>query len=855
MTTTRLEWLLGFGADMHLVRGQTTGRLDELLGLVQSSGPAVLLSTAPRPADFVSARFIPHLNAAAAPVITAHGVSIDTTTGEVSALAAAPARPVRNFIVDCEVTITDAAAPGGQRTLPLASVRVHIHAARTRAWLTPNPLSIRQGSPGQRLSVLAQFNEGAVGPAEDTVCDITATRGITWAPGPAAVTVDAASGALTGNALSGPVAVSANLPARVGGGTAAGTVAVLAGWAAQPAATRAAALVDGPGRARMADVPNLLLLGEGFPACEGVLFQQVAEDAVRELRTSTATSPFNLLRDSINYWRVHVPSPQTGLSVLHDLGVQTRVTGPVGLEVPPPRRPDPAVGGDFELDELIHEVGLPIPADAAAAVTFATKSADWAALYNVNLGRVTAGVFDRWKALADRRRASERDTALGLAAGEPPAATLSIPNRYLGFHPLRSNRAQLDLFLATVTDGAGGPVIGTTWTQQPTAGKDRYLLFALCRGGRSGGGGDPDPADPQRMLLVTSSLVSTEDTLLAAVGGSREVNVAPHPVPTKPNGAVTTDRRVLARIAHETAHAYGLQEEYGGKGTITAADLNIARLGTNTQAADDVRPSPAPAVSGVLVKWRWPRLLLAGQLVGTLLAEGGGLYRARLVARHGATFAALTSPNNVVHLRGPLTNGAQNVKLSGPLEILEVLGDEVRLRDPASAVVAADYPALSVLCQPVPAPPSAAAAGDTHAELQSQVIRAHITLTGGPLNAPPPPGAQRPCAPLPDETGIQDATNVPAGLPVGRPRFRNWIVGLFEAGAGFDCGVYHPTGICNMRQLQVPTTDPRTGSPTPNAGTIYRFCVVCQYALVDRIDPRVHRELDRQVIGPEYPQP
>jgi hypothetical protein len=135
------------------------------------------------------------------------------------------------------------------------------------------------------------------------------------------------------------------------------------------------------------------------------------------------------------------------------------------------------------------------------------------------------------------------------------------------------------------------------------------------------------------------------------------------------------------------------------------------------------------------------------------------------------------------------------------------------------------------------------------------VIRAHITLTGGPLNAPPAPGAQRPCAPLPDETGIQDATNVPAGLPVGRPRFRNWIVGLFEGGASFDCGVYHPTGICMMRQLQVPTTDPRTGSPTPNAGTIYRFCVVCQYALVDQIDPRVHRELDRQVIAPEYPQP
>src|SRR6185312_13806389 len=196
---------------MHLVRGQTTGRLDELLVLVQSPGPSVLLSSLPRPGDFVSVRFVPSINAAAAPVITAHGVSVSTVTGEVSALPVAPARPVRNFIVDCEVVISDAAAPGGQFRPTSARVRVHIHAARTRAWLTPTPLSIHQGANGQRLSVLAQFNARAAGPADDTVADISATRDLTWAPGPAAVTVDAATGALTGNLASGPAAITANL--------------------------------------------------------------------------------------------------------------------------------------------------------------------------------------------------------------------------------------------------------------------------------------------------------------------------------------------------------------------------------------------------------------------------------------------------------------------------------------------------------------------------------------------------------------------------------------------------------------------------------------------------------------------
>jgi hypothetical protein len=854
MTTTSVAWAQGFGADMHLVRGQTTGRLDELLFLFQSPGAPVLLSAVPRPADVRSVRFNPRIRAPAAAVITAHGVSVDTATGEVTALPAAPARPVRNFIVDCEVTITDANAPGGQRMLPLASVRVHIHAARTGAWLSPSPLSIRRNSPGQRLSVLAQFNEGAAGPAQDTVCEITATRGVTWAPGPAAVGVDPSSGALTGNALSGPVAVTANLPARVGGGTASGTVAVLDGWAALPAAVRAATLIAGPGRPRLADVPNILLVAEGFTAAERPLFEQVARDAVDELRTAPATSPYNLLKDSINYWAVHLPSPQLGLTVRHDLGVEARLGGPVGLEVPVPRRPDPAAATAFELDELIHEVGLPVPADAAAAVTFATKSADWAALYNVAMARVTAGVFAQWKRLADRRRASERDTALGLASGDSPAVTVRLPNRYIGPHPLRSTRQQLDLFLATVTDGVGGPVIGTTWTRQPVAGKDRDLIFALCRGARTGGGVEPDPADRRRSLLVTSSLVSTVETLLTTVGGSREVNVAPHPVPTAPNGSIVTDRRVLAMIAHETAHTFELEEEYGGQGTITATDLHLPRLGTNTQAADDVRPAPGPAVSGVLVKWRWPRLGRAGQLAAGLVAGGGGVFRAQLVAGHAAQFAGLAAPNDKVRLRQPLINGAQTVRLSGPLDIVGITGDEVRVRDPAGTLAAADYPALSVLCQPVPAPPSAAAAGDTHAELLPQVIRAEITRTGGPLNAPRAT-PQRACVPTFDETQIQDATNLPGGLPPGRPKFRNWIVGLYEGGCGFDCGVYHPTGICNMRQLQVPSVDPRTGNPTPNAGAIYRFCVVCQYALVDRIDPRVHRELDRRVIGPEYPQP
>ncbi len=846
MATTGLAWGVGYEYDRHVLRGESTGRLDEVLFIFQDPGAPVLVSdTAHRPGDITNITFVPGIRAGPGAVVTAYGVQITTATGQIEAIAAA-APLVRNFLVQAVMTVNGVVDPFQ------ATVRVHVHDGGVRqVWCTPSTLTIRIGAPGQRLAVLAEFGD-------DTVGDVTNHPGITWASAGAAVAVDAGTGALTGTAVTSPgapVRITATMPADLGGGVAIADVVVAPAWSGLPVAERTATLIPRPGLpAAIAHATNVLFLSDGFVAGDRPVFEQVADEVVRQIRTSPSLSPFNLLGGSINYWRAFVPSRQSGQSALQELGLIPGGPGSLGTDVPAPVPPNLVGAGVFSLGELIHEVGLPIPADGAAGVTLATKTPEWTAIYMVNTARINAALFDEWKALSSRRLADERDTALGLACGERPAAVPRDSGRTISYHPLRTTREHLDQYLATLAD-SGGTVIGGTWVHGgANPGKDSDLVVVLCGGAHGGGTMTPDPNQVQRALLVAAGLVDTLTIQLAPAAG-RAVTVVPHPVPRSSTGAVLVDRRTLATVVHETAHAYGLGDEYGGSPGFRPALVPQVRAYVNLTAHDDLVVPPAAGLVGERVRWRWPRLSLAGRVVAPVLAEGGGLYRVRLRPGHAAGFAALVAPKNVVHLRQPLTSAGQ-VRLSGPLEIVEVAGDEVRVRDPAATLVVADYPAESVLCQPVPAP--ASAAGDAYAELMARMVRTHITTTGGPLNAPSA-SPLRACDPAVQSLVIQDPTNLPAGL-VPRPRFSNWIVGVYEAGMGYNCGVYHPTGICLMRVLQVPPNDPRIplsplSPPVPNAGVLYRLCLVCQYALVDRIDASQHGALDRQVIGPEYPQP
>jgi hypothetical protein len=121
----------------------------------------------------------------------------------------------------------------------------------------------------------------------------------------------------------------------------------------------------------------------------------------------------------------------------------------------------------------------------------------------------------------------------------------------------------------------------------------------------------------------------------------------------------------------------------------------------------------------------------------------------------------------------------------------------------------------------------------------ARVIRDHIDESQLPLNARRGRGL---AACDFDHDGQQRARNLPSGLPKCRPRSRSRIVGLFEGGAQYHCGVFHPTGACLMRDGKM------------EARGLIPFCPVCRYVIVDVIDPTKHGIID-QDYARIYPDP
>jgi hypothetical protein len=98
--------------------------------------------------------------------------------------------------------------------------------------------------------------------------------------------------------------------------------------------------------------------------------------------------------------------------------------------------------------------------------------------------------------------------------------------------------------------------------------------------------------------------------------------------------------------------------------------------------------------------------------------------------------------------------------------------------------------------------------------------------TNGPLTRETREADVTKCDPT---KGTQSEDNqLRANVPAKLLRFGTMLIGLHDGGNRYRCGVYHPAGTCLMRKTWDKT----------------KFCHVCRYILVDRIDPSKHAVID-----------
>jgi hypothetical protein len=287
-------------------------------------------------------------------------------------------------------------------------------------------------------------------------------------------------------------------------------------------------------------------------------------------------------------------------------------------------------------------------------------------------------------------------------------------------------------------------------------------------------------------------------------------------------------------VAHESAHSLGLGDEYGGAGTLTPARLpDIARFLNLQDAASASLPVPQVGLDPARLKWNWPRITKAGVLTALPQLVGAN-WRITLKAGHGAKFVI----GDIVRLRTrPLTPG---IVPSIELTVTAKAGDTLTVHPSIPFFFPISFVAGSIVYVQRETPPVPPAAHGNPLELISPTVLAYMATSKIPLNiAPIAPGAHV-CSP--DGNNVQRALNKPPTLPVGKPKWSAWLVGAYEGGLDFGCGVLHPTGACMMRQLLL---DPTAAvSAFKVVEVAYRFCPVCRYILVDRIDPSQHGVID-----------
>lgn len=811
------------GDDLHLAVGFASPRMDQQITVVTDSGdfdgdepPDGLRLAFKLPPPWINPKTKkpdPH---------TFTGVQLGTVTGKVSLTAHGKAT---SFVVQAD--LVDA---GGTPQAPPLFRRIHCHRALSAVWPAPASVVIRAKGFPRRLNVLGKFSDGVIAdltnwlptttPAAGHATFVSAlgtgTPAMSWelaltdTDGTAELSdfLDPTTGLLKGASTSGTGTLSLLLPPVTGKHPPQVDISYQPAWADTPAEVF---FVDGAGLDQVDQVRNVLFLPDGFTCDQQTEFENFVGDLVYHMCHNSAFSPFDVLRDSVNFFRAWLKSTDACVTLASP--VTSAVRSMVTLLPDPPALPT---------------------AESMVEIT-----------------RTPMAVLN------------PRETAFHSIRGARHRAMPELDSGHLVANTWRMTNIDLNDFLGALT-GTQKVTAASRWVPPSP---DADLVVIICRSAGFAG------CTEARGALDTSAL---GHTCRATTGqGIRQLPTvkADHGLQEDPAGSLRHDSYlVVAPVVHELGHAFGLQDEYGPEGSeglgmygkLTDGAIADIRAAPNLLLRDDVLAQPAdpdgppPRLDPGRVTWNWPRIAKAGKVTvppaayGTPLDPGDPTFAAdgsrvrvsvqrghdqvlfaasdlvrlrtrpllgsTLSARHQVTAVSGAWPDQILELR-PVT---------GPTDLLAV-GDVERY--PTDSVV------LAVTSQAADDP------GAPDVGLVHPVVLDRIAATSNPLNAGEDTPDNTPCSPSPVSLW-QEPHNFPDDVPPNPPALSARLIGIQDGGYGLSCGVYHPSGACAMRGYII----------DPNVGLSFTsFCMVCRYALVDRVDPTCHHDIDARYAR-EYPR-
>jgi hypothetical protein len=882
-TPTALLWSSkdGYrGNDVHVVRGASvkSTELKKYLEMSFDDGTHGVV-----PSDWAVSFATQVPSPASGTYLARYGFQVDITDGSVTVAASATDKVINNFIV-----IATAKKPGAADLT--ARIRVHIHDSRNKVKLSPSPLHLRQGT-SLRLSVLVFFSDGVIG-------DVSYHPGITWQPtGPITIGADPHSqdderqfkdgGFISATGAGSSATVKVTLPAYVGGATDPGdgeaTIKILPGWAALPnlpggKSAYEANWITGPGVAKRAldTVRNILFLPEGFLASEQSMFEELADIMAYELSSEPAFRPYDKLAKQFNFYRLWVPpfddATRSGITELSEL--VTFVDGPGirrGKRVPDP--PDSVTtplkssekkDHDKVVDlvgKLVYLVGLSVAGEPKATLT--AQLAEWDRIYKPGYVTFDASVsaavqqvaFIIWGKLAGRGLTVETDTVFGFATGGRPVIDSPPGYRFIFMHPLRYSREDINPLLSKITakDSSGAQVALGDQLWVSGTSKDVNLVCFLTRGQRrvgtnqpSGKDLPPDPSDPdapkvKRRHMAATFTDSTEPIYQESFEDLFPITKVEEEKTMRLGTGLIVPKEQVGVVAHEISHSLQIGDEYSSiQATIGTVGAKRIDGFWNLQAALEVdTTTPGSPIDVTKMRWLWPRITQAGFMKTPITLVSGDTYVVEMEQGHGDLLVkddkVRARPARL--LTRPTPGGP--LKFVPPPALFQVQPrskterNKIVLKLISGAFDTSKSKVGDVLYKPALGPLDV-----------DQLIMPDLILNN--LRTVGPFTHTGTCTPT---KGTDDDPQRPKHLPktgLKYPKNKTSVVGLYDGGLNFRCGIYHATGDCIMRRSSWVDNE---GKKTAKI-VVAAFCHVCRYILVDAIDPRVHA-----IINDDYKPP
>jgi hypothetical protein len=631
--------------------------------------------------------------------------------------------------------------------------------------------------------------------------------------------------------------------------------------------------IAGAGPQKRSQVRNLLLLPDGFRAADKNTFFELARRLAENLSNGPTAEPFRGLLNGglMNVFAAFVPSREVGCSLSFELVFDDALQ--VGRDGTPEGSSDPGAGAITTLEQLTYVVGQPTkddipPPGTPPAQALQNARAKWNNLYGAYFAQYAANpeiatLFPKWLALTRRGIALERDTVFGVHLGIRPniRETKSYHLKLYDLNEQRAPREDLEKLLGAlfVRQGKAKQPVGNIWT----TGRDKGLVAILCPGLPARGTSSPKSAAERftRTACFTLEKLDGPMKIAGVAGATSLVTLAPDPLTSDPA------RAFQGLFLHEIAHSFDCGDEYGGSSG--PVDLRKANHEGNVVVEGILRANPAdPFDFGHTLWGRLPRIREAAvlkespeHLIGT------NQYKIKLKPGQGALFDDVKAGDPLYlqgrplmrfinHLAGggfpPPTPDFRSALSPRFTRVNEDPGDTILVELAPGVVLPPNWnlpPLTPDLFEPALIAPRLTPA-KAEMLLLSPTISAHINAAGNrvPLNRRPGTACASQVADLPDIV-LSFAKQVPVNLP-NDPRVQNIahqskIVGLWDAGLGFDCGVFHAAGYCTMREpTEFEVNDRVSPWHAVRTGALTEYCQVCRYLIVDFFDPSLHRRID-----------